>query len=436
MIQPNVVRTRPPSGVRLQSLARSELASYQLERFNRLLARILPANRFYSQRLRGCPAQLESLEQLQEFPLLTKEELQGDPALDAGGPPLPANLTWPIEHYTRFHQTSGTKGRPLPVYDTLADWQWWLDGWQFVLDAADVRPTDRALLAFSFGPFIGFWSAHDALQQRGTMVIPGGGLGSLSRIDLLQRTEANALFCTPSYALRLAEVAQEHAINLAEDTAVSKIVVAGEPGGSVPATRRRIETAWNARLTDHSGASEIGPWGFGNETGTGLHVLESEFIAEFLRTDSQEPAAEGELAHLVLTSLGRLGMPVVRYRTGDLVRPHWQTEEDTNFVLLDGGVLGRADDMLVVRGVNIFPSSIEQILHSFPEVVEYRATVRRARSMDQLFVEVEDRLSHPQRIAEELETRLGLHVEVQLVDPNSLPRFEGKGRRFHDEREL
>ncbi len=416
---------------RLEALDRTALANHQLSRLNDLLTAILPANRFYADKLASAPHHLEHLDQLRELPLTTKEELLSDDATYH----WPANLTWPVDQYVHYHQTSGTRGRPLSVCDTAADWQWWVDSWQYVLDAAEITSTDRALLAFSFGPFIGFWSAHDALVARGSMVIPGGGMNTLARLDLIKRNGATALFCTPTYAMHLVEVAEEHSINLAHFD-VRKIVVAGEPGGSVPATRQRIETAWNARLTDHSGASEVGPWGYSDREQRGLHILEAEFIPEFLSVATGEPAVEGELSHLILTSLGRPGMPILRYRTCDLVKPTWLTNENTEepnrFVLLDGGVLGRADDMMIIRGVNIFPSSIEQILRSFPEVVEFRLTARKRGEMDQLVVEVEDRLQAPSRIAAELLLRLGLKVDVRLAPAMSLPRFEGKGARFID----
>lgn len=414
----------------LESLERNELEEYQLGRLNRLLATILPQNGFYAEKLAHCPTQLESLEQLREFPPTSKEEL----LWDEGQLTLPRNLTWPTEKYVRYHQTSGTRGRPLSVLDTAEDWNWWIDAWQYVLDAAEISADDRVMMAFSFGPFIGFWSAHDAVIHRGALSIPGGGMNTLARLDLIKRTEATAIFCTPTYALHLAEVAAEHKINLAS-FAVRKIVVAGETGGSIPATRQRIETAWNARVTDHSGASEVGPWGYGDRQQSGLHVLESEFIPEFLNVETGQPAGEGELSHLLLTSLGRCGLPIIRYRTGDLVRPTWNTPGPNRFALLEGGLLGRADDMMVVRGVNIFPSSIEQIMHSFPEVVEYRLTVRKQGEMDALVVEVEDHMQQPDRIAEELHLRLGLKVDVRLAPAMSLPRYEGKGKRFVDERE-
>jgi phenylacetate-CoA ligase len=417
----------------LELLDRAALERRQLERLNQLLQEVLPDNRFYAAKFAGVKLPLASLEQLAELPLTTKDELIGDGSRHA----LPANLTWPLERYVRFHQTSGTHGRPLAVYDTADDWRWWMEVWQYVLDAADVTAADRALLAFSFGPFIGFWSAHDALVARGAMVVPGGGLSSRARLELIERTGASVLFCTPSYALRLAETAQEHGIDLAA-TSIGKIIVAGEPGGSIPAVRDRIESAWQARVYDHAGASEIGPWGYADAQRRGLHVMESEFIAEFLpwtgATVSTDAARHEGVAELVLTSLGRKGMPAIRYRTGDLVRPTWPDAGPNRFVLLAGGVLGRADDMLVIRGVNVFPSAIEQIIRSFPEVVEYRMTVRQRGAMDELAIEVEDRLDRPQRIAEELNVRLGMNVEVRSAPLQSLPRFEGKGRRLVDER--
>jgi len=256
---------------------------------------------------------------------------------------------------------------------------------------------------------------------------------TMARLELLRLTRATVMFCTPSYVMRMAEVAADNQID-PTSLQVRRIIVSGEPGGSLPDVQRRISSAWNARVIDHAGASEVGPWGFADREGRGLYVNEAEFLPEFLSLSTGEAAAQGELSELVLTTLGRAGSPVIRYRTGDLVRPTWPDRADCGFVLLEGGVLGRADDMLVVRGVNIFPSSIEQIVRGFPEVVEYRATVVKHGEMDALAVEIEDRLSEPSRVARDLQLRLGLKVDVQCVPLGSLPRFEGKGKRFIDGR--
>jgi phenylacetate-CoA ligase len=414
---------------RLERLAPQDLAAHQLARLNALLARILPENRFYAEKLSNVGLPLRSLEELDQLPFTFKDELQGP---HAGGD-FAANLTYPMDHYVRYHRTSGTRGRPLAVLDTLADWTWWIDTWQFVLDAADITPQDRALMAFSFGPFIGFWSAHDAVLARGAMVIPTGAMSSVARLDLARAAHATCLFCTPSYALHLAEVAVQHQIDAAA-LPIRRIVVAGEPGGSIPAMRQRIEESWNAQVIDHAGASEVGPWGYAVPQGTGLYVVESEFVAEFLSVETGHAAADGELSELVLTSLGRWGSPVIRYRTGDLVRPTWNAPSDNRFVLLQGGVLGRADDMVIIRGVNIFPSSVDQIIHSFPEIVEYRVIAHKEGSLDGLTIEIEDRLESPQRVADEFQLRMGLRVKVHTVPLGSLPRHEGKNKRFVDRR--
>ena len=413
----------------LEQLDRQDLQSRQLLALNRLLDQILPQNQFYQEKLGDLQRPIESFQSLSQLPETTKSELLGR------SDDFARNRTFPLEDYSRFHRTSGTHGRPMIVVDTQADWQWWIDTWQFVLDAAEITPADRVLMAFSFGPFIGFWSANDALAKRKAMVIPAGGLSSRARLELIASSQATAVCCTPSYAVHLSEVAAEEGIDLRQSD-VSRIIVAGEPGGSVPSMRKRIEDRWGARVVDHSGATEIGPWGYADAHGDGLFVVESEFIAEFESVETRQPAGEGELSELIITTLGRVGCPLIRYRTGDLVRPRWKSAADpqNQFVFLEGGVLGRADDMMVIRGVNVFPSAIEQILCSFAEVDEYRMTAYKNGAMDAIKVEVEDRLRQPTRIAQALQLGLGLHVVVDLVEAGSLPRFEAKGKRFVDRR--
>ncbi|MFO0872182.1 MAG: phenylacetate--CoA ligase family protein [Pirellulales bacterium] len=431
---------------RLEQLDAPARAAWQLARLNLLLRQILPHNRFYAEKLGALAPPLGSLDELHRWPFTTKEELvTGLPGSSAELPSFSAhatvsteaglarNLTYPLERYVRYHRTSGTRGRPLVVLDTAADWQWWIDGWQYVLDAAQVTAADRAVLAFSFGPFIGFWSAFDAVVQRGALAVPTGGMSTAARLDTIRSIRATVVFCTPTYALRLAEVAAEQQLSLA-GLGVRTLVVAGEPGGSVPATRQRIEKAWGARVVDHAGASEVGPWGYASVDDQGLHVNESELIAEFIHPGTNTAAREGELAELVLTTLGRAGCPVLRYRTGDLVRLQQRDDLECRFAYLAGGVLGRADDMLIVRGVNIFPSSIEAILHELHHVAEYRLTARRQGTLDTLLLEVEDRHDAPQAIAEMLQVRLGLSLEVRAVPLGSLPRHDGKAQRFVDQR--
>jgi phenylacetate-CoA ligase len=413
---------------RRERMDRVEIERYQVERLNRLLEAILPANRFYADKLAAVRKPVGELAEIRNWPFTFKQELVTTNREGA------ANLTWPVDRYSRLHQTSGTHGRPLVVLDTAEDWQWWIDCWQYVLDAAELTSADRVLMAFSFGPFIGFWCAYDAVVARGALVIPTGGMSTLARLELARASQATVLCCTPSYALHLVEVAATHELEVAS-LGIRKLIVAGEPGGSVAAVRERLESAWQAKVIDHAGATEVGAWGYGTMDRGGVYVNECEFIAEFLSLSTGEAAKEGQEAELVLTTLGRAGSPAIRYRTGDVVRPIWRTQGERRFVFLEGGVIGRTDDMLIVRGVNVFPSAVDQIVRSFPEVVEYRTTVHTSAAMDQLLVEIEDRLGQVDRVANELRLRLGLNVEVQCVPLGSLPRFEGKGRRFLDRRD-
>ena len=414
---------------RIEGSSRSEITSIQLKKLNRLLNSILSSNEFYRDKLSQISLPLDSLDKLAEYPITTKQEL-----VDSDSPEgFAANLTYPVSDYTRFHRTSGTKGRPMIVLDTPNDWQWWMEVWQYVLDSGEINSVDRVLMAFSFGPFIGFWSAFDAVVERGAMAIPTGALSTVGRLDLIRSVEATVVFCTPSYAMHMADVAKDNDIHLS-DTSVRTIVVAGEPGGSMPQVQDKIQKAWNAKVIDHSGASEVGPWGYADPLGRGIYVNEAEFIAEFVSVETGQPAVEGELSELILTSLGRAGSPVIRYQTGDLVKPTWNDDQDCNFVMLAGGVLGRTDDMMIIRGVNVFPTSIERILRGFPEIQEYRMTAFKTASMDQLKIEIEDELATPERVKFELELKLGFRVDVECVPIGSLPRFEAKGKRFVDKR--
>ncbi len=406
---------------------RQQLAQWQLEQLNRLLSQVLPQNRFYAQKLASVPRRLSFLEELSTWPTTTKEELlpsEGDPLR------LARNHTWPPDRYVRFHQTSGSRGYPVRVLDTSEDWRWWVEAWQWVLDAAEVTARDRAVLAFSFGPFVGFWSAFDALVARGVMTIPAGGLDTQGRLHLIRETQATLVLCTPSYALRMAEVAREQGLELAP-LPVRGLIVAGEPGGSVPEVRQRIQQAWGAEVYDHAGATELGPWGIPHPQG--LLVNEMLFVAEFLDLQGRPTQPNGQLCQLVLTNLGRPGCPLIRYETGDLVRPRLP-ENGRGFVLLEQGVLGRCDDMVTVRGVNVYPSALEAIVRSFAELGEFRIRLFRQGELDQVELEVEDPRNDPRRIARAVKDRLGLRIQVRTVPPGTLPRFEGKAQRLIDQR--
>ena len=407
--------------------------SQNLDRLNELL-RVAAASSFYRERLEHISLPLQSLSEFSRVPLLNKSEIV---PIQRGGPVRIFDRG--LSEYCRFHQTSGTSGFPMPVLDSADDWAWWIHCWQYVLDAADVSAEDVAMMAFSFGPFIGFWTAHDALIARGATVIPGGGMSSEARLQMIFDHRCTVVCCTPTYALHLAAVAQREGRDLASGP-VRRIIVAGEPGGSIRTVRERIEQAWGATLVDHTGASELGAWGFGSGDGLGIHVIESEFVAELLCfDDDQQPtgrvAQEGEAAELVLTNLGRYGGPAIRYRTGDIVRGYRDHDRDCRFLWLDGGVLGRSDDMMVIRGVNVFPSSIEAIVREIAPTAEFRMIATRRMEMDQLDLELEGTDREAKQLADLLRHRLAMRVTVTPVPDGKLPRFEAKSRRWVDRRE-
>ena len=251
--------------------------------------------------------------------------------------------------------------------------------------------------------------------------------GEPTRLAWMERLGATALVCTPSYALHLLEVARERGIDAAR-LPVRVTVHAGEPGAGIPAVRARIEAGWGARAFDHAGMTEMGAYGFECAEQSGLHVNETEFVAEVVDPATGRAAVEGEL---VLTNLGRLGSPLVRYRTGDRVR---LAQEPCvcgrTFARLPGGILGRLDDMLIVRGVNVFPAAIEGIVRRFPAVDEFQIEVFREGALDELrvLVEVED-ASTTVAVREAFRVDLGIRLEVAAVPPRSLPRYELKAQR-------
>jgi phenylacetate-CoA ligase len=412
----------------LETLDAERLRRHQLQRLRALVAATLGANPFWTAKWRtaglASAEDLRGWEDVRRLPLTAKRELVAD---QDAHPPFGSTLTYPLERYVRVHQTSGTSGAALRWLDTQESWEWWARCWGFVLAAAGVRPADRVFFPFSFGLFVGFWAGFEGARALGALAIPGGGQDSPTRLACMESLGATVLVCTPSYALHLLQVARERGTDPAR-LPVRLTVHAGEPGAGIPSVRARIEAGWGARAFDHAGMTEMGAYGYECAAQAGLHVNESEFIAEVLDPLTGAPADEGEL---VLTNLGRLGSPLVRYRTGDRVRR--ATEPcacGRTFTRLGGGILGRLDDMLIVRGVNVFPSSIEAIVRRFP-VEEFQIEVFRDGELDEVrvLVEVDGGAAGARRVQEALRTGIGIRLEVAPVAAGTLPRFELKARR-------
>jgi phenylacetate-CoA ligase len=419
----------------IETLDRQSLRDVQLGRVQQLFDEVLPRNAFYARKF-DAQRQVASWGAFSELPFTTKPELAQD---QAQNPPYGTNLTYPSERYVKLHQTSGTTGKaPIRWLDTQESWDWWAHCWGHVYAGAGVGPGDRVFFAFSFGPFIGFWAGYEGARKVGAMSVPGGGMQTDQRLQSMLDNEVTVLCCTPTYALRLADEALRLGVDL-RASPIRATIHAGEPGASIPAVRARIEHAFSARCYDHTGMTELGATGFTCQEQSGVHLIESEFVFEVIDPGTLQPVPNGAQGELVATNLGRAGMPLIRYRTGDLVQmdaspcPCGRT-----FARLAGGILGRADDMLVVRGVNVFPGAIEGVLREFPEVSEFRIEVFVQRSMAELKVLLDpggsaaDALE--ERVASRLHERLLLRVPCEVVPGGSLPRFELKARRVvrHD----
>jgi phenylacetate-CoA ligase len=416
------------------SMSRAELAKQQVGRLRQMLDRILPANEFYRRKFAALDvATIDSLAQLLNLPFTTKSELVAD---QQRHPPFGSDITYPIERYIRVHQTSGTTGKPLYWLDTEESWRWWAECWKVVFAAAGASAADRIFFAFSFGPFIGFWSGWEGARALGALAISGGAQSTAQRLKSIVDYGATVLVSTPTYALHMAAEAKKVGVDLAKESAVKITIHAGEPGASIPSTKKLIEDSWGAKCFDHAGATEVGAFAFQCQAGA-LHVNEIEFIAEVIDPASGAPAAPGAEGELVITNLGRLGSPLIRYRIGDLVNPSYDTCPcGRNFLQLKGGVLGRADDMVVVRGVNVYPSAIENIVREFTEIAEFRIETFERQALLELKLTIEPSADQilaaglAEKVAGLVRQRIGLRPEIELVAPGTLPRFELKARRF------
>jgi phenylacetate-CoA ligase len=400
-----------------------ELRELNLQKLRAGLAEVLKANSFWRGRLH----EVGGWDDFERLPITSKAELLAD---QAAHPPFGTNLTYAMDRFVRLHQTSGSSGdQPLRWLDTAESWEWWLRIWaDHVYRAAGVKAGDRVFFAFSFGPFIGFWSAFGGAQRLGALCISGAAMTTEQRLRSMLDVGATVLLSTPTYALRLADAAHELGLDLrGSDLRVT--IHAGEPGASIPATRAAIEEAFGATCFDHTGMTELGPTGFSCSQRDGIHLIESEFIFEVVDADGQ-PSDEGEL---VATNLGRWGMPLIRYRTGDRVSlSREQCPCGSPFAKLIGGIQGRVDDMFTVRGVNLFPAQVEDIVRRYPEVVEFVIERRRERQMDEVSLLIEtvgDDFS-TERMEADLRQALGVRLDCRVVEPGTLPRSELKAKRI------
>ncbi len=415
----------------------ADLQRRQLARLRVMLEPVLRSNVFYRNKLTRAGVDtaddLSSLDALRHLPFTTKNELLED---QVQTPPYGTLPTYPLERYVQEHHTSGTSGQGLRWLDTRESWEWLARCWVRIFRAAGVTRADSIFFPFSFGPFVGVWSGVEGARRLGCLVLPGGGKSSLGRVNAIVLDRPTVMVCSPTYGLRLAEVAAEAGIDLAR-SALRTTIHPGEPGASIPATRTRLQEAFGADAFDHPGATEVGAWGFECHAQDGVHFNEAEYIFEIVDPVTGAPAEEGEL---VVTNLGRVGMPVIRYRTGDFGRLHGRPCAcGSSYRRLKGGVVGRLDQRLNVRGVEFYPGELENVIREFREAGEFAVDVRRRETRDEIELRVElgssDADGVTTRMTRALRVAFGLRFDVWAVPLGALPRFPVKARRVTDHRE-
>jgi phenylacetate-CoA ligase len=430
---------------RHETMPREEIEALQVRKLRNLVEWTDAQVPWQSKRLRDAGVtgdSINSLDDIRRIPLMTREEwMQGQLEDPPFGPILAADRDLAI----RYHTTSGTTGAtPIRVLDGTKDWEWIAEMWCYGLWGFGVRPTDTVFVAFGYSTFIGFWGLHYACEKMGCLTLPGGAMTTDQRVKQLHDMGATVVCSTPTYALRMAQEAKSLGIDLASGP-VKRLILSGEPAGSIPATKKLIEEQGGAKAGDTAGMSALGTimmFECEQQPG-GTHIIEDHYIEEVLDPETGEPVGYGELGERVVTSFGRGFIPVLRYRTRDFVVrvPGSTCSCGRTFDIYDGGIRGRVDDMKLVRGTNVYPRAVEAIIREFPQVDEFQIhlnTEEGIRDEIEILVEI-PAAGDADRVLAELGKKLAeahenLRFGVRKAEDGSLPRFELKAKRLVDER--
>ncbi|HKB23684.1 MAG TPA: AMP-binding protein [Methylomirabilota bacterium] len=428
---------------RLERASRAEMTRLQAQRLRAQVVHAAAHSPFYKRKFKEAgvkPATVRTLGDLARLPFTTKDELKEN---QAAKPPWGDVLAVPFDEILRVHMTSATTGRPLAFLDTKDDWHGFYHSYARSLYAFGVRRSDVVIAAFSYGPWIGYWSGFYAAQDLGCLVFPVGGLTTDQRLDALLAYPVTVLGCTPSYALFLAEAAAQKGIDLAKQTKVRITWHTGEPGASIPATKAKIEAAFGAKAYDLPGLTEIAAWGFECDARSGLTHVHEDYCYPEVLDGSDRPVGPGGRGELVLTSLYRKAMPLIRYRTRDMVQvADRKCPCGRTLAAFEGGVLARIDDMKKIRGVIVYPRRVEELVRPHAGVDEFQVVFRRHEGLDDILIRIDpspslslrERDGLRARLGADLRTGLGIRVTVEIVEPGSLPRFDHKAKRVRDDR--
>jgi len=431
-----------------ETLAREDLQALQLLKLRRLCEWAYATTPFHRHRFDAAgfkPEQLKTLDDIRRIPFMTREEWMDS---QLAQPLYGDMLATEQRNAIRYHLTSGTTGRtPIRVLDSMKDWDWISEMWCYGIWGFGVRPEDTVYFAFGYGSFIGFWGAHYACEKIGALVIPGGAQTTEGRIKQIIEMEATTVCSTPTYALHLWQKAREMGIDLAKDSKVDKVILSGEPAGSIPAVKRQLEEAWGAKCGDTAGMTEVGTiviFECSHQPG-GTHIIEDHYIEESINPDTGEPTGYGELGERVVTSFGRGFIPVIRYRTKDMIMkvPGSTCSCGRTWDIYDGGIRGRWDDMKLIRGTNVYPRAVEAIVREYVAIDEFQIYLWRKEDLqDEITIKLEVKPGYEsewEALQEKLRKDLanaheGLRFNIERMDHGNLPRFELKAKRLVDAR--
>ncbi|MCP4023294.1 MAG: phenylacetate--CoA ligase [Desulfobacteraceae bacterium] len=426
----------------LETLPQEKLKQLQFKKFKRIFIWAYGHSKFHKDlydKAGITPDHIKSFEDIQKIPKVEKSMMRDIQNKD----PFPYGdaLCVPLEEVSAFRQTSGTTGQPVYQPDTWQDWEWWSECWSFILWAQGYRPRDRVFVPFGYNIFVAFWAGHYAAEKLGCEVVPGGVLDTQARILKIQELQATAMMATPTYVLRMADVAR-HQMGIDPATlAINKITCAGEPGAGITSTKKRMEEAFGAKVYDHSGATEIGAWSYEcTDQPHGMHVNEAMFLVEIedIKTGRiiEEPGKKGKM---VITALDRIAQPCIRFDSKDVIQ--WDSEPCScgrTFRLIKGGVIGRADDITKVKGVLLSPAAIEEVVRSIDGLGdEFEVIVDKQGDVDRIKLKVElmpgtSKAAVENVLKDQLRLKTNLGYRIEYYDYGHLQRYEIKAKRFKD----
>lgn len=426
----------------LETMPREKLKVLQLNKFKRIFKWTYENSKFHKSLYKAAgikPDDIKTFNDIKKIPKVEKSMMRGIQNKD----PFPYGdaLCVPLEEVSTFRQTSGTTGQPVYQPDTWQDWEWWSECWSYILWAQGYRPKDRVFIPFGYNIFVAFWAGHYAAEKLGCEVVPGGVLDTQSRILKIQELQATAMMATPTYILRMADVAKNKMGIEPSKLSISKITCAGEPGAGIPSTKKRMEDAWGAKVYDHSGATEIGAWSYEcNKQPCGMHVNEAMFLVEIEDLVTGEIIEEpGKTGKMVITAFDRIAQPCIRFDSKDVIE--WDSEPCScgrSFRVIKGGVIGRADDITKVKGVLLSPAAIEEVVRSIQGLGdEYEVVVDKQGDVDRIKLKVElmpeaSKQNIEPVLKDQLRLKTNLGYRIEYYDYGDLPKYEVKAKRFKD----